>query len=268
MSMYNKLFTKILDSSIWLESMPTRIVWLTFIAAMDEHGFCQFASVANVAHRARVSLQEAEEAIACLEGPDANSSDPDNDGRRLERVPGGWMVLNAEKHRAMVTRVVIKEQTRERVRKHRAEKRTSNAQVTVRNESVTTSEAVAEARSESESDATKKKGAIGGGVLMSPMEYVKRIRYCAYVGVRLEVPHKLHRDFSALLGGDNPDAVLRAWYADIDAELERTKEPIAPTVWKFLEARFKVFMEGRVTADMWAAYDAKHGISGGTDGRA
>ena len=107
-----------------------------------------------------------------------------------------------------------------------------------------------------------------GALMMSAFDYEKSLRFNAYVGARLQVPHKLHRDFSALLGGDNPDAVLRAWYADIDAELERTKEPIAPTVWKFLEARFKVFMEGRVTADMWAAYDAKHGISGGTDGRA
>lgn len=104
--------------------------------------------------------------------------------------------------------------------------------------------------------------------MMSPLEYEKRLRYSAYVGVRLEVPHKIHRDFMALLGGDNPDAALRAWYAEVDAEIEQTKAPIAPNVWKFLEERFKVFMAGKVTADVWAAYDAKHGISGGTDGRA
>ena len=43
--MYNKLFTKILDSSIWLESDGTRIVWMTLLAAMDQDGFAQFASV-------------------------------------------------------------------------------------------------------------------------------------------------------------------------------------------------------------------------------
>lgn len=129
--MYNKLFTKILDSSIWLEPMPTRIVWLTMIATMDETGFCQFAAVANVAHRARVSLDQAQKAIACLEGPDSESSDPDNNGRRVERVPGGWMVLNAEKHRSMVTRVIIQTQTRDRVRRFREKaKRISNATVT------------------------------------------------------------------------------------------------------------------------------------------
>jgi hypothetical protein len=128
--MYNKLFTKILDSSIWLQPSPTRIVWLTFIAVMDESGFVQFASVANVAHRARVTPEEAQAAVEHLEGPDPDSSDPEYDGRRVERVPGGWMVLNAEKHREMVTKATIQAQTRERVRRHREIKRTCNATVT------------------------------------------------------------------------------------------------------------------------------------------
>lgn len=111
--------------------MPTRIVWLTLIAVMDDSGFAQFASVANIAHRARVTLPEAEEAIRCLEAPDENSSNPSHDGRRVERVPGGWMILNADTHRNMVTRAIIQEQTRERVRRFRDRmKRTSNAPVT------------------------------------------------------------------------------------------------------------------------------------------
>ena len=93
--MYNKLFTKILDSSIWMESAPTRIVWLTLIAAMDETGFVQFASIGNLAHRALVSREDAEAAVKTLESPDPDSSDPDNEGRRIQKVPGGWMVLNA-----------------------------------------------------------------------------------------------------------------------------------------------------------------------------
>lgn len=127
--MYNKLFAKILDSSIWLEPTATRIVWLTFIAVMDENGYAHFASVANVAHRARVTLTEAQVAVTALEGPDPDSSDPDHDGRRIERVPGGWMVLNADKHKQLVTSAIVREQTRLRVQKHRL-KRNSNADVT------------------------------------------------------------------------------------------------------------------------------------------
>lgn len=133
--MYNKLFTKILDSSIWMEDVATRIVWITFLAAMDEDGFVRIASPANVAHKARVSLEEAKHALERLEGPDDCSFDPDNEGRRLERVEGGWIVLNAPKYRDLVTRQVIREQTKERVRKFREKKAkagnvTSNADVT------------------------------------------------------------------------------------------------------------------------------------------
>ncbi len=153
--MYNKLFTKILDSSIWLAPDPHRLVWITLIAAMDEHGNVNFASIGNIAARARVTREQAAEAVAAFEGPDPDSGDPDNEGRRIERFPGGWHVLNAHKYRALVTKAIIQEQTRARVAKHRAKmagvtisdapvtdaKRTSNA-------SVTPSEAEAEADTE------------------------------------------------------------------------------------------------------------------------
>jgi len=134
MDMYNKIFTKILDSSIWLEPTPTRIVWITLIAAMDENGFCAFAAVGNVAGRARVTEAEARAALDVLEKPDPESSDQDNEGRRIERVPGGWIVLNAPKYRALVTRVNIQEKTKERVRRFREKKRSGNAPVTGCNE--------------------------------------------------------------------------------------------------------------------------------------
>jgi hypothetical protein len=56
--MYNKLFTKILDSSIWLEPQATRLVWITLLAAMDEDGFCPFASGLNLARRAKMTPNE------------------------------------------------------------------------------------------------------------------------------------------------------------------------------------------------------------------
>jgi hypothetical protein len=166
--MYNKLFTKILDSSIWLQPTTTRVVWLTMLAAMDETGFCQFASVANLSHRAIVPLKETGEAVKCLESPDPDSSDKDNEGRRIERVPGGWIVLNALKYRALVTKAVIQEKTRERVRKFRekgsnrgvtecnAPVTARNAQsdsVTDRNDSVTPSVAVSIAVANKEEEA-------------------------------------------------------------------------------------------------------------------
>jgi hypothetical protein len=121
--MYNKLFGKILDSSIWLEATPTRIVWITLLAAMDEDGFAHFSAIENLAARARVTVEEAREAVECFLAPDPNSGNPANDGRRIDRVPGGFMVLNAAEHRKTITRVIQREQTRVRVARHRENKK-------------------------------------------------------------------------------------------------------------------------------------------------
>ena len=218
--MYNKLFTKILDSSIWLESITTRIVWLTMIAAMDEQGFVQFASIPNLALRARVPLSACEKAVACLEAPDDKSADPDHDGRRVERVPGGWMVLNAGKYRDLVTRAVVQAQTRERVARHRA-RRACNAPVThehvtrVRcNAPVTPSEAETETEIQAEvpdrathapvARASLQTSGVMGGSL--PREHLKH----AWCGdYRLCVPEFLHGEFVRRIGGDVADRAER-----------------------------------------------------------
>lgn len=134
--MYNKIFAKILDSSIWLEDTTTRIIWVTFLAAMDQDGYAHFSAIANLANRARVTMEEAEHAVKILSSPDPDSADPEFEGRRIERIPGGFLILNAEKYRGIVTRIVQREQTKKRVERFR-EKNKCNASVTHGNDHVT-----------------------------------------------------------------------------------------------------------------------------------
>lgn len=178
--MYNKLFTKILDSSIWLEDVTTRIAWLTFIAAMDENGFVGFASIANLARRANVTEEEASKAVKVLESPDENSSDPDFEGRRIERIEGGWMVLNAEKYRDLVTRENIKEKTRARVAEFRKRVK-CNAHVTQCNVSVTPSEAYTISNTEANTEAKK---SIGKKIKLNEEEFLTSLKELpAYEGI-------------------------------------------------------------------------------------
>ncbi len=121
--MYNKLFSKILDSTIWLEPLPTRIVWITLIASMDEEGYAHYSALANLANRAGVSLAECNAAVECFMSADAESGDPAHDGRRVERVPGGFFILNASKYRDMYNNERAKELNRQRVAAHRAKKK-------------------------------------------------------------------------------------------------------------------------------------------------
>lgn len=80
---------------------------------------------------------------------------------------------------------------------------------------------------------------VRGGLAMSSLDFHKLQRFNAYVGARLRIPNKLHGDFIAALGGHDTDARLRAWYAELDAEIEASGEAILPDVWKWTEARFK-----------------------------
>lgn len=151
--MYNKLFTKILDSTIWLESDSTRLVWITFLAVMDEDGFVALSSIGNVSARARVSLEDTERAIKDLESPDKLDPSQDHDGRRIERVPYGWMVLNSTKYREIVIRENAKAKNRDRVAKYRAKR--GNAKVMVSNEKVMPSVAVTETNTNTSSVSQK-----------------------------------------------------------------------------------------------------------------
>lgn len=135
---YNRLFTKILDSSIWLEPDSTRIVWITLLAAMNEDGYAHFSALENLAARAHVSMAKAKKAIACFESPDPNSENLANEGRRIERVPGGYLVLNAAYYREKFSREIEKEQTRIRVARHREKVKESEGKKSKCNKSTVT----------------------------------------------------------------------------------------------------------------------------------
>lgn len=160
--MYNKLFTKILDSTIWLEPDATRLVWITFLAMMDEDGHVPLSSIGNVASRARVSIEDATQAIYTLEAPDKQDTSQEHEGRRIEKVPGGWVVLNAARYREIVSREESRRLNRDRQSRYREKQRNaavthSNAAVTHSNARVTQSEAVSEAYTESK-EKRKSKG--------------------------------------------------------------------------------------------------------------
>lgn len=159
--MYNKLFEKILDSSIWLEADHVRLVWITFLAAMDQDGVVHLSAPGNVAQRARVTCEAAIDALRVLESPDEKSPTQEHDGRRIERIPGvGWVVLNSKKYRDIVKAAVQREHTRLRVASCRARKKDN---VTKCNENVTPSDACASAvkKESGKSDAYASNGSKG-----------------------------------------------------------------------------------------------------------
>jgi hypothetical protein len=95
---FTKLDSGIVDSSVWSEPATTRVVWITFLAKCNSSGFVS-ASHSGMQRSCNVSSEEFLAAIKTLESPDPDSRTPDNDGRRIEKCDGGWIVLNYKKYR-------------------------------------------------------------------------------------------------------------------------------------------------------------------------
>lgn len=99
---WTKLHSKIVYSSIWSETPETCKVWITLLALADQNGFVA-ASRSGIARIALLDQEDVDAALATLEGPDADSSDGTT-GERIEKVEGGWIVLNHANYRDMQTR--------------------------------------------------------------------------------------------------------------------------------------------------------------------
>lgn len=126
---FTKLQRSILTSSIWLQNMPTRLVWITLLALCDRDGIAR-CSPAGLAHMARVDQPACEAALETLSKPDPDSRDM-GDGRRIERVPGGFLVISYERVLAEGARESRKEYNREKQREYRAKKRAKGKTVRV-----------------------------------------------------------------------------------------------------------------------------------------
>jgi hypothetical protein len=118
MTGYTKLFNSILASTIWREDDKTRLVWITLLALTDMNGVVE-ASIPGLADLARVSLEDCERALENLQKPDKYSRSKDHDGRRIETIDGGWLVLNRAKYRDKLSADDRRERDRDRQRRHR-----------------------------------------------------------------------------------------------------------------------------------------------------
>lgn len=129
---YTKLFHSILGSTIWSEDLPTKVTWITLLALANKDGVAE-ASVPGLARFAGVSVEQAESAIRKFLSPDPYSRSPENEGRRIEAVDGGWRLLNHDKYREKLSPEHIKQQAAARAQRYRDRHR--DASVTERDES-------------------------------------------------------------------------------------------------------------------------------------
>jgi hypothetical protein len=94
-----KVFPCLLTSSLWqMETLETKVVWVTLMTLTNRDGLVE-VSLPGLAKLAGVSIEKCAEAITRLQQPDPYSRNPGSDGRRIEKAPRGWRLLNHSMYR-------------------------------------------------------------------------------------------------------------------------------------------------------------------------
>jgi hypothetical protein len=125
---FTKLFNTIVTSTIWQEDDKTRIVWITMLAIADHDGIVS-AAVPGLASVAHVDVGSTEKALKNLASPDEYSRTQDFEGRRIEVIDGGWLILNYEKYRKMLSEEERKEYKAKWIRQKRRQMSTLSTTV-------------------------------------------------------------------------------------------------------------------------------------------
>lgn len=122
MTGYTKLFGSLIGSTIWREPDHVRLVWITMLALKNKFHVVE-ASVPGLADFARVSMPNCLEALELLKKPDSYSRSREHDGRRIEEVDGGWLILNGDKYRDKMNQDERRESNRVYQQRHRDKKK-------------------------------------------------------------------------------------------------------------------------------------------------
>jgi hypothetical protein len=123
--MYGKIFSSIYEGTLYghweaIVTMQQLIVLATADGMVD-------MTPQAIAARTSIPLEIIQKGLKILSEPDPYSRTPDEDGRRIglidEHRPWGWYLVNHEKYKHLQDADTVRAQTRERVRRHREEKR-------------------------------------------------------------------------------------------------------------------------------------------------
>jgi len=145
-----KVHRQILTSSIMEEDVPTRYVWLCFLADTDQDGLIE-GTRAALARRYNVPVKDFNFAIERLMAPDPESrSDVDGGARIAMDGPQTWRVINYSHYRQLASLEDRREKATKRKQKQRERNKTKDrhAPVTHGHACHDTAEAEAEAEAE------------------------------------------------------------------------------------------------------------------------
>lgn len=113
MNTWAPLWSGIVDSSLWEESGDVVKVFVTMLAAKDSDHICRLDAY-KIGKKCHIDEIQVLDILKVLASPDTRrKSKQEFDGRRIKAVEDGWLILNGEKYRKMVS----EEQRKARLRR-------------------------------------------------------------------------------------------------------------------------------------------------------
>lgn len=119
MDTFTPLFSKIVNSSIWTEPYYVRVLWLTMLAVQDSDHVVRYSAF-SLAQAGKMTEGEVLEGLKILSEPDTKRIEPqEHEGRRIEKVEDGWLILSGEKYQKMMQTIFHRARNREAMRERR-----------------------------------------------------------------------------------------------------------------------------------------------------
>lgn len=126
MNRYTPLFSQIVDSSLWLEEDYVCKIFMTMLAKQDADHVVRGTALA-IARWSNKTEAEVLKALELLSAPDKQRLEPQPfEGRRIERVAEGWLLLNGAKYQTMMETFNRRAYDRDRKRREREEEARQN----------------------------------------------------------------------------------------------------------------------------------------------
>lgn len=119
---YTKIFSSLVTSTIWQEPNDARVLWITILALREHDDVCR-ATIPALAKMCDISIEDTEKYLKKFQEPDRYSRSQDCEGRRLEKVDGGYLIINAHKYKELLRTQERRDYFAERKRLERNKKR-------------------------------------------------------------------------------------------------------------------------------------------------
>lgn len=120
---FSPLFGTIVLSSLWTEPDHVVKVFITMLACKDGDHVVRMSAY-NIAQAAHKTEAEVLDALKILSEPDRKRIEPqEHEGRRIQKVDGGWLILNGQKYQEIMQAVFRRAKNADRMRLRRAKER-------------------------------------------------------------------------------------------------------------------------------------------------